>query len=193
MPHVDKRIDQYIVKSQPFAQPVLMHLRALVHKACPNVTETIKWGMPYFEYRGMLCHMAAFNHHCAFGFWKASLMKDAEMLVENNGKAMGHSGKITAVADLPPDKVMIDRIHNAMHLNEEGIELPTRHRNKVEVIVPDALTAALKRKRNAFKMFNELAPSHQSEYINWINEAKTADTKMKRSEKAVEMMLHPKK
>ncbi len=193
MPHIDKRVDQYISKSQPFAQPVLIHLRALVHKACPQVSETIKWGMPYFEYRGMLCHMAAFNHHCAFGFWKASLMKDAEMLVENNGKAMGHSGKITALADLPADRVMIDRIHDAMRLNEEGIELPTRQRNKVELIVPDALLVALKRKRNALRMFNELAPSHKSEYIHWVNEAKTADTKMKRSEKAVEMMLHPKK
>lgn len=193
MASIDKRVDQYIKNAQPFAQPVLAHLRGLVHKACPQVTETIKWGMPYFEYHGLLCHMAAFNHHCAFGFWKASLMKDAEMLVANNGKAMGHSGKITSLADLPADRVLIERIQDAVRLNEEGVVLPTRAKNKIEINIPDALTAALKRKRNAFKKFNELAPSHKIEYINWVNEAKTADTKMMRSEKAVNMMLHPKK
>lgn len=187
------KVDQYIERSQPFAQPILKKLRSLVHKACPQVTETIKWSMPYFEYHGLLCHMAAFNHHCAFGFWKAPLMKDAEMLIANNGKAMGHSGKIASLADLPPEKVLIERIQDAMRLNEEGVELPSRHRNKVDVAIPDSLQTALRSKRNAFHKFEEMSPSHRSEYIRWVNEAKTAETKKNRSEKVVEMILHPKK
>ncbi len=192
MANFDKRIDNYIQKSEPFAQPILMHLRKLVHKACPDVTETIKWGMPYFEYKGMLCNMAAFKHHCAFGFWKAALMKDAAMLIENNGKAMGHAGKITSLKELPQDRVMIERIHEAIRLNEEGINLPDRSRSTIEVIVPDVLSRELKRKRNAFNKFNELPASHRKEYVDWVNEAKTLDTKQRRSEKVVEMLLHPK-
>ena len=188
----DKRVDVYIEKAKPFAQPVLKRLRALVHKACPEAHETIKWGMPYFEYHGLLCHMAAFNHHCAFGFWKAPLMKDAAMLIANNGKAMGHSGKITSLEDLPPDKVLVERIHDAMKLNEEGIELPSRQRSKEQVRLPDALIAALRRKRSAFRKFEGLSRAHKSEYINWIDEAKTAETKKNRSEKVVEMILNPK-
>lgn len=193
MSSMDKRVDQYIEKAQPYARPVLAHLRGLVHKACPQVSETIKWGMPYFEYHGLLCHIAAFNHHCAFGFWKATLMKDADMLIANNGKAMGHSGKITSLADLPPDKVLMDRIHDAMRLNEEDVQLPSRSKSKPELTIPEVLNKALSRKRHALRIFNELSVSHKTEYINWINEAKTAETKKVRSEKVAEMVLHPKK
>lgn len=193
MASIDKRVDQYIEKARPFARPVLTHLRGLIHKACPQVSETIKWGMPYFEYHGLLCHIAAFNHHCAFGFWKAALMKDAEMLIANNGKAMGHSGKITSLTDLPSDSVMLERIHDAVRLNEEEVQLPTRSRTKPALVIPEILNKALSRKRHALKIFNELSVSHKAEYINWINEAKTAETKKVRSEKAAEMILHPKK
>jgi hypothetical protein len=47
-------------------------LRDLVHKACPEVEETMKWSFPHFDYKGMMCSMAAFKQYCAFGFWKAS-------------------------------------------------------------------------------------------------------------------------
>jgi hypothetical protein len=77
MPKTEPRIDAYIEKSADFAKPILQHIRKLVHKACPGVDETIKWSMPYFDYKGgSLCNMAAFKEHCAFGFWKASIMKD---------------------------------------------------------------------------------------------------------------------
>ena len=70
----DPRIDAYIAKAAPFAQAILQHIRKLVHKACPDITETMKWSFPHFEYKGVVCSMAAFKQHCAFGFWKASIM-----------------------------------------------------------------------------------------------------------------------
>jgi hypothetical protein len=73
MPLTDPRVDAYIEKSQPFAKPILLHLRQLVHKACPDISETIKWGFPNFEYKGLVCNMASFKSHCAFGFWKAGI------------------------------------------------------------------------------------------------------------------------
>ncbi len=96
MPKKDKRIDAYIAKSQPFARPILKHMRLLVHKACPETEETIKWGFPHFNYKGeMMCSMASFKQHCAFGFWKASLMKDKSLTANAKSEsAMGHIGKI---------------------------------------------------------------------------------------------------
>lgn len=185
---MDNRVTAYIENAPDFAKPVLVHLRKLVHKGCPQVTETIKWGMPYFEYKGILCNMAAFKKHCAFGFWKAPLMKDAEMLIANNGKAMGHSGKITSLSDLPPDHIIIERIKEAVKLNEEGVEVPRRKSTAGILQMPEILQKVLNRKRNAIARFNELAPSHKKEYINWINEAKTAETKLQRSEKVLEMV-----
>lgn len=64
----DPRVDAYIAKARPFAQPVMEHLRELVHRACPEVEETMKWSMPFFVYRGqILVNMAAFQQHCSFG------------------------------------------------------------------------------------------------------------------------------
>jgi len=68
----DPRIDAYIKKAQPFARPILKHVRKLVHRACPDVAETIKWRMPFFDRKGTICFMAAFKEHAVFGFGKAS-------------------------------------------------------------------------------------------------------------------------
>ena len=72
----DPRVDAYITKAQPFAQPILIHIRKVVHAAVPDVQETMKWSSPHFDYKGIFCGMAAFKEHVGFGFWKAGLMKD---------------------------------------------------------------------------------------------------------------------
>jgi hypothetical protein len=74
----DPRVDAYIARSADFAKPILVHLRKLVHTACPDVQETMKWSFPHFDYKGMMCSMASFKSHCAFGFWKASLVMDGD-------------------------------------------------------------------------------------------------------------------
>ncbi|MBA2563407.1 MAG: DUF1801 domain-containing protein, partial [Chitinophagaceae bacterium] len=111
MSTTDPRIDAYINKAAPFAQPILHHIRQLVHKACPQVEETIKWSFPHFDYKGMLCNMAAMKQHCSFGFWKASLMADPEKLLNKIGNTgMGSFGKITSLNDLPSDKILVSYI-----------------------------------------------------------------------------------
>ena len=124
MPSYDKRIDAYIEKSADFAQPVMKHLRELIHKGCPEVTETLKWSMPSFEYKGLLCGFAAFKQHCTFGFWKQSLMETDAF--PKNKTAMGSFGRITSLQDLPSDKVMLGLITQAMELNEKGIKVPKK-------------------------------------------------------------------
>ena len=119
--------DAYIKAAAPFAQPILKHLRELVHKACPEVEETIKWGFPHFDYKGIMCSMAAFKNHCAFGFWKSALMSDREKIMEVKDRgAMGNFQKITSLSDLPSDKILIAYIKEAKKLNEDDIKLPAR-------------------------------------------------------------------
>lgn len=77
----DKRVDAYIAKSADFARPVLQELRAVVHEGCPEVEETLKWSVPFFLHKGILCCMAAFKQHCTFGFWKASLFLDKKKTI----------------------------------------------------------------------------------------------------------------
>ncbi len=191
----DPRIDLYISRSADFAKPILIHIRELVHKACPDVEETIKWGFPHFEYKGPLCDMAAFKQHCSFGFWKAALMKDKTLIANAKSEsAMGHYGKITSIKDLPSDKKIIAHITDAMILNEKGIKLPPRKiiTAKKEIVVPDYFLKQLKKNKKAFTTFENFSPSHKREYIEWVTEAKTDATKNRRMETAIEWMTEGK-
>jgi uncharacterized protein YdeI (YjbR/CyaY-like superfamily) len=182
MKKTDKQIDRYIHEASPFAQEILIHFRALVHKACPGVEEKMKWSFPHFDYKGeMMCHMAAFKNHCAVGFWKASLMKDAKKLKKGNEEAMGHYGKITSIKDLPDNKTIIANIKEAMKLNDDGIKLPAKKKEPVsELPVPENLSKVLSKNKVARQIFEAFSPSHRKEYIMWINEAKTEVTRDKR-------------
>jgi uncharacterized protein YdeI (YjbR/CyaY-like superfamily) len=183
MPSTDKRIDAYIGKSADFAKPILTHLRQIVHKACPDATETVKWGMPFFEYAGaILCNMAAFKQHCSFGLWNAPLLKDPEGILHVKDKnAMGHFDRITSLKDLPSDKILMAYLKEAALLNEKGIKKPVpKKAPKPELPVPPELVAALKKNKKARTMFEGFPPSHRREYIEWITEAKTEATREKR-------------
>src|SRR5205809_157021 len=114
-----KEVDAYIAKAQPFARPILKHIRDLVHETCPDCEEKIKWGMPAFDYKGPLIGMAAFKAHAVFGFWKAKLIDDPKGLLSED-EAMGHGGRLTSVKDLPSDRDMKNFIKQAMKLNDEG-------------------------------------------------------------------------
>src|ERR1700744_3349727 len=124
MAATDPRIDAYIQGASDFAQAILEHLRKLIHKECPGVVETIKWSMPFFEYKGgMLCNISAFKAHCAFGFWNARLLKDpAGVLHVKDKNAMGHFDRITSLKDLPADKIIVALIKEAALLNEQGVK-----------------------------------------------------------------------
>lgn len=189
----DNRVDLYIAKAKPFAQSILNHLRALVHQACPDVEESIKWSFPNFEYKGIFCSMAAFKEHCSFGFWKASLMKDAEKLKDNQQSAMGHAGKIKSLKDLPSDKIVMGWIKEAAKLNEDGIKLPPRKKTEFKDLdVPDYFLKAVSKNKKALVIFEKFPPSHKKEYVQWITEAKTEDTRNRRRNTAIEWIAEGK-
>jgi uncharacterized protein YdeI (YjbR/CyaY-like superfamily) len=193
MSQKNPRVDAYIKNAEPFARPILNHLRELIHKACPDVEETIKWSFPNFVYKGgNICSMASFKQHIAFSFWKAALMKDADQFVLNakSEVAMGHMGKITSLKDLPNDKKMLAYIKEAALLNENGIKLPPRVRSAEpkEIETPDYLVAALKKDKRAKATYDGFSYSNKKEYVNWLQEAKTDTTRNKRLAEAIEWM-----
>ncbi len=195
MATTDPRVDAYIKKAAPFAQPILKHIRKLVHTACPEVEETIKWGFPNFGYKGkMMCSMASFKAHAVFGFWKASLMKDPALRQNAESESsMGHSGKLTSMKDMPSDKKMTAYIKEAMKLTDNGIKLPPKKKvEKKELIIPDYLKAVLKKNKKASTVFEGFAFSHKKEYVEWITEAKTEATREKRIAQALEMIAEGK-
>jgi uncharacterized protein YdeI (YjbR/CyaY-like superfamily) len=190
----DKRIDSYIGASADFAKPILTHLRGLVHKACPGVTETIKWGFPHFDYQGIMCSMASFKQHAAFGFWKAKLMEDYDKVLNPKGEtAMGHFGQIRSLKDLPPDKILLQYIKEAARLNADGVKV-TRPAPaiKKQLTVPSDFKKALSKNKKAMAVFEGFSYSHRKDYLDWITEAKMDETRGKRISKTVEWLAEGK-
>ena len=186
----------YIINSAEFARPILEHLRKLIHEACPDVEETIKWSFPHFEYKGVIFSMAAFKQHCVMVFWKAPLMKDPHHILNPTGEgAMGHMGKIRSLKDLPVDKILKEYFLEAIRLNEEGVKLPSKPKTEVKQsgAVPESLVKALDENPKAKAVFEMFSPSAKKEYIEWIAEAKTDATRDKRLANAMEWISEGKK
>lgn len=191
MPTTNPKVDAYIAKQADFAKPILIRLRQLVHETCPDVTETIKWGMPSFEYQGLLCGIAAFKAHATFGFWKHDLVigKDAK-----SREAMGSFGRLTSVDQLPSKKQFAIWMKIAMKLNEEGIKAPReKTTSKKPIPMHPQFKAALGKNKKAKATFDGFAPSCQREYLEWISEAKRDETREKRIATAIEWMAEGKK
>jgi uncharacterized protein YdeI (YjbR/CyaY-like superfamily) len=189
MAHRDPRIDAYIAKSADFAKPILEHLREVVHAACPEAEESIKWSCPHFMYHGkLMCSMAAFKQHCNFHFWHGK-----QVVGETDTEGMGQFGKITSVKALPNKKTLVAYVRKAIALREAGA---TRERakpvRKPPLEVPADLAALLKKHATARKHFEAFSPSAQRDYVEWITEAKTDATRQKRIATALEWLAEGK-
>jgi hypothetical protein len=203
----DVKVDAYINRAKPYAQPILGHLRELVHKGCPRVVETMKWSRPFFEYKGVILgNMSAFNAHCSFGFWGeeiGAVLREAKALQDGG---MGSLGRITSVRDLPPDRQMLGWIRQSVGFIDRGeytSPIAARHTKKMAekeaakrhgvvkaekpaVEAPAELIAALKRNKKAAAVFAAFSDSCKREYVEWVADAKRAETRDQRIARAVE-------
>ena len=182
-------VEAYIAKSAEFARPILTRVRAAMHKACPRMEETIKWGVPFFEYRGVVANMAAFKQHASFGFWKQNLMKDPAGLFPSRGESSMGGKKFRSVAELTPDSILIRYVNAAVALNETGTKRPRPPRKKrPPPKAPPDLAAALKRNAMARASYEAFTASQRREYVDWITEAKREATREQRLATAIEWM-----
>jgi uncharacterized protein YdeI (YjbR/CyaY-like superfamily) len=189
MPHYDPEIDAYIAQAPAFARPILEHLRAVVHAACPDVDEAIKWRCPHFSYQGsLMCSMAAFKQHCSLHFWRYQ-----EVVGTSAEEGMGQFGKITSVKDLPSKKELTAYLRKAMALNETGSKLSrAKATPKPPLELPADFGALLKKHASARKHYEAFSPSAQREYVEWVTEAKTDATRQKRMATALEWLAEGK-
>lgn len=193
MPTTDPRIDAYIAKSAPFAQPILMHFRALVHRVLPEVEEGIKWSMPAFMIGGKnLAGLAAFKAHCA-----VMIHGEGRLGAEDSkGEGMGGYGKVTALCDLPSDAVLEAALKQAAErISASGTAQKPKAKKppKLEIAMPDDFAAALAANPKAKSTLEGFAPGQRRDYLEWITEAKQAATRERRIAQAVEWLADGKK
>ncbi len=192
MAQYDEQVNTYINKAKPFAQPILNHIRNLVHQASPLINETIKWGFPHFVHKATICSMASFNSHCAFGFWKAALMPDPYQLFGDKESAMGQLGRIEKLEDLPSDKILMEYIFESLKIDESGAKVKKVITPKAEIAMPAYFAEELHKNAKAKQQFERFSPSHKREYLEWITSAKTEATRLKRTSTTIEWLTEGK-
>ncbi len=186
----DARVDAYIARQADFARPILAHIRRVLHAAGPKLEETIKWGMPHFTYKGRLfAAMAAFKAHATLALPHAS-----GVLGESGAEreAMGQFGRLTSLADLPPEDELAKIVRRAAALADAAGK-PRPKAGKPEAETPEALRAALVANPAAEATFDGFPPSCRREYADWIVAAKRPETRAKRIAQAVEWMAEGKR
>jgi uncharacterized protein YdeI (YjbR/CyaY-like superfamily) len=182
------KFDDYLAASEAFARPIMIHLRTLLHSTCPDIVEEMKWGIPHFDYKGeMMCIFAASKKHCAFTFWKDSLMADPRFKANSGLPAIKRfMGRLTALADMPPDGELIGYIREAMALNEKGVKPPPRTAKPAKVLsMPEEFAQRLATNGVAGQVFEAKSESFRKDYLIWITDAKTDATRQKRIEESV--------
>jgi uncharacterized protein YdeI (YjbR/CyaY-like superfamily) len=185
----DPRVDAYIAKAAPFAQPILTHVRERVHALVPDVEETMKWSMPaYMKGGAILLMTAAFKAHAALNFWRGGEIGDGKA----KPGAMGQLGKIASLDDLPPD--LDDLILEAARLAETA---PAPRKPKAAPKPPSAMhpefAAALAKAPKAKASLDGFPPSAQRDYLDWISEAKQDATRAKRIASSIEWLSEGKR
>jgi uncharacterized protein YdeI (YjbR/CyaY-like superfamily) len=183
-------INEYIANAEPFAQPILIMFRDLVHELCPECEEKVKWGMPHFEYKGQMISTASFKEHCILNFWKAPLLDDPRSVLEKGTtSAMGQLGRIKSMADLSSKSVLAELI-----LNEADIKSPKKPtRDSIEIDVPADFQLALDANKQAETNFNGFPPGQRKEYLEWITGAKREGTRAKRILTSIEWLAEGKR
>jgi hypothetical protein len=159
-------VDAYIAKAAPFARPILRKIRALFHQACPGIEEKLKWGCPSFERGRIIGIMAAFKAHCRLVLWRDV------------------AAKITKVSQLPSAAAF----RAAVAAQTSGARSLPPRKPKPPLKVPPYFRAALRKDRRALATFEAFPPSHRREYVEWVVDAKTAETRARRLATAVDWM-----
>jgi len=187
----DPRIDAYIERQADFAKPILAHLRRIVHAACPECEETLKWSMPSFIYKKkILAGFAAFKAHATFGYWSGRQVVEGD---DERASAMGQFGRLTSLTDLPDEAALIAHTKKAMTLIDEGVK-PIRDKSvKGPFTVPQDMRAALDAVPAAKATFDGFPPGQQREYVDWVVDAKRDETRTKRLAQSVEWLAEGKR
>lgn len=168
----DSRVDAYIAKAHDFAKPILKRIRAAVHKGHSRVSETIKWGVPaYVDDKGILCMTAAFKQHCAWVFWTGRKPSSGD------AKALR---RITAASELPDQQMLVRLVKEAATSARAFRKKSPAKRRTRPLQIPVYFARELRKNSKARAAFDAFPPSHRREYVEWVDSAKTDETRQRR-------------
>lgn len=187
MPATDPRVDAYLASAPPPLRSLLTELRARVRAACPDVEETIRGRAPAFACHGLLGAMAAFQRHCTFTFWKERLLVAAS---PEFAVVVRACARLERLDELPSEAAFAAAIQQLVQWNLAGGESSAAAEPE-ERKLPTEFVRALA-KAGAKPRFDVLPAAQRQEYLDWIRDAKRAETRRRRIEQAVAWIVEGK-
>lgn len=153
-----------------------------------RLTESIKWGMPSYDYKTIVAGLGAFKGHVSIWFHKGAAMSDdLGLFVPGDNKEMKqikfHPGDSIDVAGVK------QYLNEALALNEAGVKIKKERSNLSKNLVDSsALMEELVKHKEASAFFNGLTISQQNNFTTYVEDAKQETTKIKRIERCIERL-----
>lgn len=188
-PNASKDIDKAFDNFTGFQKKYCNHLRALIHKALPDVVEDWKWG-PNFNVNGMVCGVWGFKNHVKLNFFKGCLMSDKYALFTDEDNAKGNRSIDFTEHMMIDDEKIMEYLKEAATLNKQGAKVD---RKAIATDIPEDLLRALNKHSGLKMYFEKMPPSHRREYCNYVDDAVGIDTKQRRVKKVIEMITDNRK
>lgn len=86
----DQTIDTYAEAAADWRADAIRQIDAIVRKAAPKATGSIKWAQPVYDQNGPFAFLKANKAHVTFGFWRGTELTDPKGLLEGEGHRMKH-------------------------------------------------------------------------------------------------------
>lgn len=183
-----KTVDEYILADESWQQELIL-LRSILNDT--ELKESIKWSAPSYGINGKnVIGMAAFKNHIAVWFYQGIFLKDPNKKLinaqEDKTKA-NRQWRFKSVEEIQENAAILkEYIEEAIENQKQGKEIkPTKHK---EVVIPIELMEAMEKNHVLKQQFESLSPFKQREYAEHIGSAKQEATRLRRLQKAIDMI-----
>ncbi|MCB0693361.1 MAG: YdeI/OmpD-associated family protein [Lewinellaceae bacterium] len=180
-------IDDFFSRPSPFSEQ-LATLRQIMLDA--GLQETLKWGIPvYVGHQKNIAGIAAFKSYAGIWFYQGALLSDPGGVLVNaqEGKTQAMRQWRFQEGDHLDRSLVRSYLEEALEHAREGREVVAKKSRPL--VIPEELRQALASDPDVARQFDQLSLSCRREYAEYIGEAKREETRLRRLEKAIPMIL----
>lgn len=182
-----KTVEEFIESQQKWKIEINQLRRLLLET---ELEETIKWGMPVYTINDKnVIGLASFKSYVGLWFYHGSFLSDKEQVLINakDEKTKGlRQLRFSSTSEIDYDLIK-SYVAEAIQNQKDGKEI--KPEKKDSTAMPDKLMDELEKDPRLKSAFLGLTPFKQTEYLEYIAEAKREETKQKRLEKIIPMIL----
>lgn len=155
-----------------------------------GMQRTTKWGAPVYTHLGKnIVGVMKFKHYASLWFFNGAFLMDPLQILTTSGDGKAQNmrhWKFFSKNELQ-DKHIQEYVSEAMKLQEEGKTIQPK--KSIEFTITEELKSALANDPVLSSAFEKLSKSCQREYSDYVGEAKKAETRTRRIEKIIPMIM----